>query len=389
MSRFKQIGALLQMSVRGIPQRLVASLATAAGIACVVGVLVAMLSMGAGARRMAMQNVRADRAMVTTKGSQSVFVSGLSAQAVATIEDEPGIKRDADGKPLAAAYTLTQVDLYKKSNHVRSSSLLYGVSPRYFEVNPDVRIMAGRAFRPGLHELIAGKSRYEQFEGLEIGDKIRARGVDWTVVGRFTENGGSLENALLGDADTVTSAFGRNNMQVVIAVLESAAQFDAFAATLKSDPAIDVDAKHEAEWAAAGAKGLTGILNFISYFVGTVMALGASLGALNVMYSIVDGRKRELATLRAIGFGGGPIMVSVLLESLLLALPGALLGALLAWAWFNGSSVSPVGTSIKLVVTPALVAIGTLWALAIGLVGGFLPALRAARLPVATALRAT
>jgi putative ABC transport system permease protein len=178
-------------------------------------------------------------------------------------------------------------------------------------------------------------------------------------------------------------------MQGVTVVLESPRQHDEFVAALKSNPAIDVDVKRQAEWQADGIKGLTGLLDFISYFVGGVMAIGASLGALNVMYSIIDARKREIATLRAIGFGGGPIVVSVVLESLLLALPGALLGALLAWAWFNGNAVSPDGVSIHLAVTPRLIALGIVWALGIGTIGGFLPALRAARIPVASALRAS
>ena len=230
---------------------------------------------------------------------------------------------------------------------------------------------------------------HRMYEGLEVGDKVRLRGSEWTVVGRFGVNGGATENALLTDADTLESAMSRHSLQAVTVVLNSAQEFDRFVTALNANPSINVDVKRETEWVAQQSKGLTGLLDFISYFVGTVMAIGASLGALNVMYSIIDGRKREIATLRAIGFGAGPIIVSVLLESLLLAVPGAFLGVLLAWLWFNGDTVSPVGISFQLAVTPRLALLGVIWALVIGLIGGFLPALRAARVPVATALRAT
>ncbi len=389
MTQFKQIGALLQMSLWGIPQRLVASLVTVVGIACVVAVLVSMLSMGAGARRLAMQNARPDRMIVISKGSQGYFGSNLSEATVTAIEDAPEIKKDAEGKPLAAAFTSAFVEARKKSNHARSAALLIGSEARQFEVSPEVQIIDGRVFQPGVHELLAGVTRAQLFEGFEIGDKVRVQSADWTVVGHFVVQGGGFEDYLIADAATLASALGRNSMQGVTVVLESPQQYDEFTATLKSNPAIDVDVKRQAQWQADGVKGLTKVLDFISYFVGSVMAVGASLGALNVMYSIIDGRRRDIATLRAMGFGGGPIMASVILESLLLALPGALLGALLAWAWFNGNAVSPEGVSIHLAVTPALIALGILWALAIGLVGGFLPALRAARVPVATALRAT
>jgi putative ABC transport system permease protein len=388
MSRFRQIAALLQMSLWGIPQRLGAALVTVIGIACVVGVLVSMLSMGVGARRVAVQNARPDRAIVMSKGAPGFYGSSLSEAAVNAIKDAPDIKKDASGRPLASAFTSVFIDAYKKSNHGRTNVVLFGADAQEFGVNPEVQIIDGRAFHPGVHELIAGRTRAQLFEGFQIGDKVRVRGSDWTVVGHFV-NGGGFEDFLISDAATLASAIARNTMQGVAVVLESPQQYDEFAAALKSNPAIDVDVKRQAEWEADNIKGLSGLLDFISYFVGSVMAIGASLGALNVMYSIIDGRKREIATLRAIGFGGGPIIVSVILESLFLALPGALLGALCAWLWFNGNTVMPVGVSIHLTVTFQLIALGIAWALGIGVIGGFLPALRAARIPVASALRAT
>src|SRR5208283_1457563 len=177
----------------------------------------------------------------------------------------------------------------------------------------------------------AGNARQELYEGLELGDKVRVRGADWTVVGHFDARGSAFENDLIGYADTVASAFGRSAVQEVTVVLESPQGYNAFAAALTGNPSISVDVRHEAEWTELNFKPITGLLDFVSYFVASVMAIGASLGALNVMYSIVDGRAREIATLRAIGFDATPVIGSVILESMLLALPGALLGALITW----------------------------------------------------------
>lgn len=389
MGLFRQVAALLQMSLRGIPRRVAASLVTIVGIACVVGVLISMLSMGVGVRQLALQDSRADRVIVSSKGAQDIIASNLDTAAVAAIGDAPGIRHDVDGRLLLATRIVELVDLRKKSNHVRTNLPLFGVNTRFFQVRPEIRLSSGRTFRPGLHEMIVGESRQALYEGLEIGDKVRLHGADWTIVGQFDAHGSAFENDLIGDADTIASAFGRNTVQEVTVVLDSARDYDAFAAALAGNPALSVDVKHEAEWTAMNFKPLTGLLDFISYFVATVMAVGASLGALNVMYSIVGARNREIATLRAIGFGASPVVISVILESMLLALPGALLGALIAWAWFNGHAVSPFGVGFRLAVTPTLIELGILWALIIGLIGGLLPALRAARVPVATALRAT
>lgn len=388
MKKLKQLFALLQMSFSGLSQRVGASLVTVIGIACVVGVLVAMLSMGMGLRKMALQNARDDRVMVLSKGAQATFMSNMERGTARLAMDGPGVKKGADGKPLASALTMVIVEGRKRSDDKRTAYPLFAVDQNFANVYPEVQVTAGRMFTPALREVIVGKTRYEQTKGLEIGDTIHMRGGDWTVVGRFEANGGGMENGLIGDAETVISAFARNTTQAVKVVLESPSSFDAYSAALKSNPAMDVDVKREAEVLEQDFKQITKLLNFISYFVGTVMAIGATLGAINVMYAAVDSRKREIATLRAIGFSGGPIVLSVLVESIVLALPGALLGVLLAWLFFNGDTVSPVGISIKLAVTPTLAALGISWAILMGFIGGFMPAIRAARAEVATALRA-
>jgi putative ABC transport system permease protein len=256
----------------------------------------------------------------------------------------------------------------KKIDNARTTFPLFGVGAEYPAVHPEFHLTAGRLFQPGLRELIAGKSRYELFKNFEIGDHVRLRGNDWTVVGHF-ETGGFFDGSLLADAPTVMSVFEIANFNSATLMLQSGAAFDELQAAVKANPSLSV-------------------LDFVGYFVGTVMAAGATLGAVSSMYAIVDSRKREIATLRAIGFGVWPVILAVLTEAVLLVLPGAALGVLAAWLLFNGNSVSPAGMSFRLTVTANLAAIGVVWALAMGLIGGLLPALRAAGLSVTSALRA-
>jgi putative ABC transport system permease protein len=209
------------------------------------------------------------------------------------------------------------------------------------------------------------------------------------VVGVFEAKGGIVENQMLADADTVMAAFDRTAYQSVEARLESPAAFQRFKDALTSNPQLNVDVKFFSTYIQGQLKQLTTVLNFVGYFVGGVMAIGAIISALNTMYSAVDARAREIATLRAIGFGGGAVVVSVMIESLVLAVPGALLGAAAAWLVFNGRAISALNLTFPLAVTAPLVATGVFFALAIGLAGGFTPSIRAATRPVATALRAT
>jgi putative ABC transport system permease protein len=242
-------------------------------------------------------------------------------------------------------------------------------------------------FQRGLHELIASNPCTRQFTGFEIGDRSPIHGSDWTIVGHF-EQGQAQQCVVYADVDSLMSIFSRNTYSSVTVMLQSPAHFDAFRNGVMANPRLHLDVRHESEALEDAFKQLNAILNFVSLFVGTIMAIAATLGAVNSLYAIVDSRRRELATLRALGFGSGAIVVSILCESILLALPGALLGSALAWVFFNGLSASPFGYTFQLAVTPSLAVLGIVWALGMGLVGGLLPALRAARIPVTTALRA-
>jgi putative ABC transport system permease protein len=262
-----------------------------------------------------------------------------------------------------------------------------GTTAKLTRYRPEIHLTEGRLFKPGLHELIASNPCRRQFTGFETGARRSIRGADWSVVGNFDE-GGTLQCVVYADVDVLMSTFNRNTYNQVLAMLQSPQDFAGFRDALQANPTLHLEVQHERDVVEENSKGLKGILDFASYFVGTIMAIGATLGAVNSLYAIVDSRRRELGTLRAIGFRPGAVVASILCESLLFALPGALLGVALAWVFFNGLSASPFGYSFQLTVTPLLGLIGIAWALAMGLAGGLLPALRAARMPVATALRA-
>lgn len=385
MRAVRQLIALLQMSLGSFEGRAGPSLVTLVGTACVVGVLISMLSMGVGARRMAVSGTSPYQAIVEPDAQR---VGGtISKQDAAIIENEPGIRRGPDGKPMASGIFVVFVEAHKKSDNSRVAAWLAGVQPGNFRAHPDFKLTAGRMFRTGMHELIAGRTRYTEDRNMAIGDRVWVRGDEWTVVGHF-EAYPVTEAGLFTDADTLMSAARSSTFSRILVTVDSLGGFARLQQALKANPGLHIELKHQAESNLDDMKPITRLLDFVSYFVGAVMAAGATIGAVNALYVLVDQRRREMATLRAIGFGGGPIVLAVLVESMLMALPGAVLGAIAAWALFNGHHISPVGISFDLAVTPGLVGIGILWALVMGLLGGLMPALRAARVPVTDALRA-
>lgn len=387
---FKQIGAVVGMNVRSLPQRLGASAVTVIGIAAVVAVMVSILAISAGLMQSAGRASLPNSAIVLSAGATAAYMGSISREQAAIIADAPGLKIGPDGKPMVDSQATIIVEVTKKSDGSTANTAMQGVSLRWLKMHPkQYQVLEGRLFRPGLRELIVGKNVGQSFRNLGVGDTIKLRGSDWKVVGSFTANGGLAENAIIADPDTVLAAFERNAYQSVSAELQSPGAFRRFKDSLTANPQLKVDVKPMDEYVRDQLSQLTTILNFVGYFMGAVMAVGAVFGALNTMYAAVDGRAREIATLRAIGFGGFPVVVSVMVESLLIAVPGALLGALVAWLLFNGNAAHISALTFPVVVTPGLMVLGLIWALIIGLVGGLAPSIRAARLPVATALRAS
>ncbi len=390
---FKQLVAAISMSLQTLPQRIGASSVIVIGIAGVVAVLVSVLAMGAGFRHTLADSGRADRAIILRGGSDAELNSNLTRADVDTISNAPGLARNSEGKAVLSSELVTVVNIPKIDTGTDANITLRGVGLELAEVRPELKVVNGRMFRPAVRELIAGAGAVKQFRGLTVGSVLHLRNADWTVTGMFTSNGDVHESELLADVDTVGSSIERNGYSSAVALLASAAEFTRFKDALTTDPQLKVDVQREPEYYAAQSKALTKAINIVGNTVAVIMAIGAMFGALNSMYSAVAARGLEIATLRAIGFGAVPVLLSVMIEALLLSLLGGVIGAALAWLFFNGHTVSTLGGAFaqvvfQLTVTRALIITGIAWACAIGLLGGFFPALRAARLPVAEALRA-
>jgi len=389
MDFLKQLGMLLRMNLLGAPQRLGLLCTTVIGVTCAVGVLISMLAMGVGARRAAMGNVRPDRASVLSVDAVGPGQSDISKDVAAQIGDLPGIRRNASGQPIAVPQTLVFVQARRNDSGNLVGFPMTGAGAGLTDYAPELHLTAGRMFRPGLLELIASNYCAHQYQHFSVGDERLIQGVEWLVVGNFDLGSGNGSCDVYADANMVQSAFGRGSYNEVNVMLRSPAAFDELVNAIKDNPLLHVKVEPEAELAEAGVQQVNGILNFVSYFVGAILAVAAAIGAANSLYALVDGRRRELATLRAIGFSGTAVMASTLSEAILLAIPGALIGAGLAWLFFNGRAASPFEFQFHLAVTPSLILLGIGWALCMGLIGGLMPAVRAARMPVTVALRAT
>jgi len=388
MGLLRQIWAVTAMNLAALPSRIGASMVTVIGVACVIAVMLSLLGIGQGVLHSVGKNAKPDHVIVLSSGA-TVSLGSFTQSDVAQIAEAPGVKRAPDGKPIVQPQAVVIVELENKTGATNNASLAGTGDMGRLMASPSWRLFAGRRFQPGLHELIVGKAAQRQYKNLDVGDTVILRGAPWKVVGAFEDQGGMDENSVLSDADTVLAAFNRTSYQSVAAQLDSPASFRKFKDALMSNPQLQVKVERVGDYANDQLKPVIGILSFVGYFVGGVMALGVIFGALNTMYSAVDSRKREIATLRALGFGGTAVVVSVIVESLVLAIPGALIGAAVAWLLFNGHDIAMAGISFAMDVTPGLVILGLIWALAIGLIGGLAPAVRAARLPVADALRAT
>jgi putative ABC transport system permease protein len=394
MSAITQIAAVSAMNLRSLPQRIGTSSVVVIGIAGVVAVLISVLAMSTGFIRTLQKTGPETRAIVVRTGSSTELVSVLMNDAALAVVDSPGIKKGSDGRPLASPETLLIMNLSKKDGE-DASAPFRGLTPDGFAVHPEIKITTGRVFHAGVTEMIVGKSAQRLYKGLDVGSQIKLRGATWTVVGAFEGGGSGHDSELIADKQTLNSAYQRGNGgQSVWVVLDPQGGFQTFKDSITTNPQLQVDVSTEKDFGTQQSAQISSILKIVAYVVGGIMAIGAIFGALNTMYSAVSTRSREIATLRAIGFGPVPVIVSVFVEALLLALIGGAGGALIAWLLFNGHSVDTLGGGFggqlifDLAVTPGLVTLGIIWACLIGVIGGLFPAIRAARLPVATALRA-
>jgi putative ABC transport system permease protein len=387
----RQAASVTAVGVSTIRQRAGSSSVIVIGIAGVVAVLVALLAMGEGLTATLASGGRSDTAIVLRGGAAAESASVLLRDDVLAVEQAPGVARDAAGKPVVSAELVVAASLKQKGSNEDANAQLRGVDAEAWALRPDLKIVQGRKFKPGLRELVVGQGAARQFAGVAVGDEVKLGTESWKVVGVFA-SGDAYDSELWADRQSVASAYRRgNSAESVLVKLTSAAAFDGFKAALMSDPKLKVETSTTADYFARQSAGLAKTIRVVGLTVGVIMAIGAIFGALNCMFAAVASRAREIATLRAIGFRGAPVVVSVMLETMLLALAGGVLGALIVWLVFNGYTTSTLNGLTQVVfdfkVSPALMWSGLKWALAIGFIGGLFPAVRAARLPVTTALR--
>lgn len=395
MTWLNQVAGITLLNLRNVPRRLGSSLVVVVGIAGVVGVLVSVLAMSEGFRHTLASTGRPSRVMMLRAGSDAELSSGVARDQAVVLASLPAIARDAEGRPLVSAEIVVMVDLPRKGQTDPNNVPFRGVQPPAFRVRDEVAIVEGRPFTRGVREVIVGRRAAAQFEGLAVDSRIAFRDSDWTVVGIFASGGDVHESEIWADADVAMSAFRRDGFQSVTAALgdPSDAGLDALEASIARDRRLSISVLREPEYYAKQASVLSKLIDVLGYSVSLFMAVGATFGALNCMYSAIASRQVEIATLRAIGFGGAPVVASVMVEALVLALVGGAVGGALAYVYCDGASLSTLNfntfsqVAFDFRVTGSLLAKGLLWALAIGLVGGLPPAIRAARLPVTVALR--
>ena len=388
-----QTGSVTKFGLLTIPQRRGAVVAAVFGIAGVVAVLVGVLSIAQGFRRAMTVSGSPDTALVLRSGSDSEMVSGLSREDTRVIADTAGVARSADG-PLASAELFVIINLPKRSTATDANVPLRGVEPAAFKVRDNVRIVQGRMIEWGRNEVVVGAGAAAEFAGLGVGSRLQVGRNEWQVVGVFTAGGGIAESEIWTDAKVLQAAYNRgDSFQSVYAKLTSAGAFTQFKDALTTNPRLNVKVLRQSEYYAEQSTAVTRLITTLGFLIAALMAVGAVFGALNTMYSAVSTRRREIATLRALGFGGGPVVLSVMIEALLLALVGGGMGGGLAYLAFDGFHTATMNwqsfsqVTFAFDVTPQLLARGITWAAFIGLAGGLFPAVRAARLPIAAALR--
>jgi putative ABC transport system permease protein len=390
----KQIIAVLGISLLGIPRRLGACLVIVVGIAGAVTVFICVLAMARGFMATAATNGRADRVIVLSKAATAEAGSVVPRDAVGPLLSAPQIKRDPAGHPIASADYIAFARLSDRQTGLDVFATVRGVGPQILALRPEIHLVAGRMFKPAVHELIVGKTLQRRLAGLNIGSTLALPKGDWTVVGVFESNGDAHESELLADVETLLAAAQRNRFNSFTALLDQSTDFDAFRATLLTNPLLSVAVKREQDYLLEASASTTRLLNLMASVIGGVMAVGAALAAVNAMFSAIASRSTEIATLRAIGYEGVPVIASVFLEAMLFALIGAGIGATIAWSFFNGnivnaltSDASPAPMGYVLKVDAGLITLGVASACVVGLIGGLFPAIRVARASVVAALR--
>lgn len=392
-SAMTQISAITSMNLRNVSQRLTSSVVALVGIAGVVMVLIGVLSISAGFNAVLTLSGARDVAIVLRSGATDEMGSGLSQEQTRIIADSKDIARDAQG-PIASPELYVIVDIPLKRTVTAANVPLRGVGPQAPQLRQNFRIVEGRNFTPGTFEVVVGRGASEQFAGLTVGNKLRWGTTDWTVVGIFEDRGSVAESEVWTDATVLQGAYNRGTTYQSMRVkLTSPDAFQSFKDTLTKDPRMSVRMFTERDYYERQSRTLIALVSTIGATIAVLMGLGAVFAALNTMYSAVSTRTREIATLRALGFGSTPVVISVLTEALLIGFAGGVIGALIAYLAFNGVRASTMNfttfsqITFAFTVTPMVLVLGVVYALILGFIGGLLPGLRAARLPITTGLR--
>jgi putative ABC transport system permease protein len=388
-----QTVAVTLLNLRTIPRRLGSSGVAIIGIAGVVVVLVSVLSIAAGFTAAMGESGSPSRALVMRSGADSEMTSGVSGSESDLIRQAPGIRRDGQ-VALASSELYVIIDLPKISTGTAANVPMRGIGPQTLAVRDNASIVEGRMLEFGTSEIVVGRGASAQFQGLTLGSQVRSGQNTWTVVGIFEADGGVAETEIWCDVRVLQGAYRRgNSYQLVVAKLDSSDSFDTFRDWLTANPQLNVQVRRETEYYAQQSRALTGLIQTVGFGIALLMGIGAVFGAILTMYTAVSTRAREIATLRALGFNASSVVVSVMAESLALAALGGAIGGAVAYAAFNGYQTSTMNfqtfsqVAFAFRVTPALLMLGLVYALLMGLVGGLFPAIRAARLPIPSALR--
>lgn len=387
----RQIGSVTGIGLSTIYKRIGASAIVVIGIGCVVGVLVGLLAIGAGFEKTLKQTGSDDTAIFLQAGAQSESASAISRDALGILSQAPQVPKTADGYPMVSAELLVGASMRRKSTGLDANLTVRGVGEQVWALRPQLKIVTGRKFQTGLQELMVGRSAHEQFADLDVGNQVSLNGKQWSIVGVF-DSDDAHNSELWADSDVLGSAYRRGSGKTSLVVkLSDKRDLDALKAFIASDPRLRVDVQTTREYYSRQSEKLATTVRILGITIGSIMALGAIFGALNTMYSAVAARSQEIATLRALGFTSMPVMVSILLETMILAAAGGAIGAVVAWLLLDGYSAATMGSAGQIMfafdVSPQLLWSGLKFALAIGLIGGLLPAMRAAQMPIPVALR--
>jgi putative ABC transport system permease protein len=387
-----QVFSLCSVTLKSAPSRFNLYLVVVIGVAGVVGVLLAVLAISGSLVKTIAGSGRNDRAVILNQAADSEIASLIERRVSAQIHAASGIRRTSDGQPVISSEVLASMLAKDADSGRQLSVVIRGTSATVLALRPEMKLVTGRAARPGFYEMIVGEKVSQRVAGLQLNRQVRYRDADWSIVGIFTSGGDTHEMELVTDAEILLSTTHRNAFNSVSVLLQSEATFRSFKDALTADPALQVKVFREADYYRLQSEPLKDTWSFVAYVVSGIMALGAMLGAANTMYSIVSARRVELATLRALGFAPSAILISILVEAAAFATAGALLGAAIVWLLFGGHTFSSrVGAGrvvAQVSIDFSLTMLGLGWGCAISVLGTLVPTLRELQRPVAAAARA-